>query len=252
MSVPLPAAEVVFGELRVRVRPLCGHDELPLAGEDTRASIALLDALIDAGGGLAGALTTPERDRLLAEVWRRTYGPRIQSSPRCAACDQQFDVDFDIDALMATVWPAPPPRRLSAAGRGWRIPNGADELAIAGLDGEDAALALARRCALDDAPEADSGTAAAFAAALEQEAPVLDLELDARCPECGHANLVAFRLQTFLLRALRRERSQLLTQVHRIAAAYGWPLADILSLARETRLQFVALIEADASARRAA
>jgi len=40
--------------------------------------------------------------------------------------------------------------------------------------------------------------------------------------------------------------------VHRLAAAYGWTLADILSLARDTRLQLVALIEADATARRAA
>jgi hypothetical protein len=252
MSVPLPDAEVVFGDLRVRVRPLCGHDELPLAAEDTRASIVLLDALIEGPEGAADALTTPERDRLLAEVWRRTYGPRVQSSPRCAACDRPFDVDFDIDALMSAIWPSPPPRRLSAAGRDWRIPTGADELAIAGLDAEGAALALARRCALDGTSEPDPGAAAAFAAALEEEAPVLDLDLDARCPECGHGNQVGFRLQTFLLRALRQERSQLLAQVHRIAAAYGWALADILSLARETRLRFVALIEADASARRAA
>jgi len=251
MSAPLPDAEVVFGDLRVRVRALCGHDELPLAAEDTRTSIALLDALIEAPEGAADTLTTPERDRLLAEVWRRTYGPRVRSSPRCAACDRPFDADFDLDVLMAAVWPSAPPRELRAADRRWRIPNGADELAIAGLDPQGAEIALARRCAID-AAEADPLAAAAFAAALDEQAPVLDLELDARCPECGHGNRVAFRLQTFLLRALRQERSRLLMQVHRLAAAYGWTLADILSLARDTRLQLVAFIEADATARRAA
>jgi hypothetical protein len=251
MSMPLSDGEVVFGDLRVRVRPLCGHHELPIGADDTRTGIALLDALIDGPQSAADTLTTPERDRLLAEVWRRTYGPRVQSSPRCTGCERPFDVDFDIDALMAAVWPAVPPRRMELAGRAWRIPNGVDELAIAGLDGEGAALALARRCVLDGT-ETDAEEAAAFVAALEENAPLLDLELEARCPECGHRNEVGFRLQTFLLRALRQERSSLLAQVHRIAAAYGWPLADILSLERETRLKLVALIEADAAARRAA
>ncbi len=81
--------------------------------------------------------------------------------------------------------------------------------------------------------------------ALEAIAPILYLELDARCPECGQPNAVYFDIQSFLLGALLQERKVLLSEVHRIAVAYGWGLDAILSLKRSERRSYVAFIEAE-------
>ncbi len=74
---------------------------------------------------------------------------------------------------------------------------------------------------------------------------MLDLEVDAPCPECGHANTLHFGIQQMLLGALTGERPRLLGEVHVLARAYGWGLGDILGLPRVDRRAFVGLIERD-------
>jgi hypothetical protein len=85
---------------------------------------------------------------------------------------------------------------------------------------------------------------------LSRVAPLLDLSLDASCPDCGHSQKIRFSVQSYLLASLVNERRRLVADVHRLAAAYGWSRQDILELPRAMRRQHVELIEGDSPRRR--
>ena len=237
-----------------RLRELTGRDEYSVVDASTAKAIALIAALLDEGTAndtdpiRATDLVAADRDRLLATVYERAFGDRIESTLTCARCGQPFDVDFSLRQLMesineraATVAPAllQNGRVETADGLRFRLPTGHDELAVAGLPLSEAELSLLQRCAEGDWPN-DQKT---FDSLLEQVAPLLDLELVARCAECGHVHKIEFDIQTYVLGAIAAERRRLLAEVHRIAKAYGWPLDSILALTRSDRRFLVDLIE---------
>jgi hypothetical protein len=248
----LAVSELCFGGLLVELRELSGNDVLAIDADDTRAALRLLERLFEPGAD-PRELTAPERDRVLAEVYVRNYGDRIQSEPRCGKCGVKFDVDFRLSELVESTWPTAPPRRLDIDEvRYLRVPNGGDELAVRGLPGSGALEALAARCTrarTSDSPSSSPIPVAEMSTLLEQTAPVLDLELGAGCPECLAHNDLGFRIQSYLLQRLLAERRQLPRQLDRLARAYGWSATEILSLPRTTRMELVELAGDDATGR---
>src|SRR5438132_9690949 len=85
---------------------LTGRDEAGVHDLNTAAAVALLDGLVGRDGldgvqpGRAIELTASDRDRLLAAVYRRTYGDRITSTLTCAGCGVPFDLSFSLAALL--------------------------------------------------------------------------------------------------------------------------------------------------------
>jgi hypothetical protein len=78
---------------------------------------------------------------------------------------------------------------------------------------------------------------------LEAVAPLLDVDVVARCPECEAEQPVGFDIQSFLLERLLNERPRLLQEIHLIASSYGWTLPDILALPRDHRRVLAAAVE---------
>jgi hypothetical protein len=101
------------------------------------------------------------------------------------------------------------------------------------------------RCIEGDPREVDAG---AVQDLMEELAPSLELDISARCPHCEAMDSVAFGIETFLVAALARERRFLTLEVHRLALAYGWNLADILSLTRNDRRTLVRQVQLDGMA----
>jgi hypothetical protein len=249
------------------LRELTGHDEEAVDGTGTAAALALLDRVLwdehqeRARLPIASQLAAADRDRLLAALYVDTYGPGIRTAARCRQCEAPFDVEFSlpdlIDSLgeeqesgpgaplVTEVAGAPGVYRL-ADGRTFRLPTGADELAVAGQGAEQGERELLRRCML----EGDPADPASVEAAMQHVAPLVDQDLDVICPECGAAQAVRFEVQFYFLRALIQERARLTRDVHRLALAYGWRLDEILSLPRRTRHRYAELVEADAPPRR--
>lgn len=230
----------------VRLREPCGADELALDGVDTRAAVRWLDALCD-GPPAAGDLSASDRDALLAGVHRALWGDRIVSSFACVACGKLVDLSFELSALQhdlarrGEAAQVSAPRRLhDHDGHAYTLPAAADEETAAALG------ALRGRQALASGirPGAD---AAALAARLEVLAPLLDVELDAACAECGQAQQMRFDIQSFVLQRLLDERESLLAEVHALAAGYGWSLAEIAALPRGLRRAFAARLQAQAT-----
>src|SRR6478735_1731462 len=93
------------GQRWALVRELCGIDEESVGGRSTLDAVRLLDRLlVDQPGacvapGGASSLTVPERDLLLAAVWRSSWSEHMAGTLTCASCDQPFDYDFDLDDL---------------------------------------------------------------------------------------------------------------------------------------------------------
>jgi hypothetical protein len=245
------------GRRFANIREITGVEEQHINNTTTTDAIALLQQLLvetndDAlAAGEVGELTAWERDRLLAAVYTRHYGPRIDSTMACQSCGAPFDVDFDLPALMENLAPNP---KASIEHLGnqlfqlrnvrFRLPTGHDECAVFGLPPEQAEAEILQRCIIDG-DRLDAQTAAEIQKAMQALSPVVNLELDARCPECGNEQAVQFDLQRFLLTALVNDRRRLLHEIHILASAYSWSLSEILHLPRSERRGFVTLVDAD-------
>jgi hypothetical protein len=125
-------------------------------------------------------------------------------------------------------------------GRRFRLPCGEDELAIASLNSAEAPRALLQRCLLEGDATTDVD---GVSEAMEAVGPLLDVEMATTCAECGESQSVRFDLQHYFLSEIVAERAQRAREVHQIAMAYRWSLAEILSLPRARRRLHVALIE---------
>jgi hypothetical protein len=231
--------------------PLTGADEEAVAGTDTGSAIALIERLLIAGPppsvrpGDAAALSTGQRDRVLAELHLQTFGPRISATLRCGACGENFDIGFALPDLLvhvrtkATRDVAPSPDGIIAYRRlRFRLPTGVDEVAVAGLAAADARAALLARCLVSSMPDAPEGLEPVMA----EVDPLLDLDLPVRCAECGAEQLQPFSMQAYCLGSLLAERRRLVEEVHTLAAAYGWARAEILAMRRTVRREHVELL----------
>jgi hypothetical protein len=251
-SIPLRFA----GASRIaRLRELTGRDEYAVSGASTANAIDLLAALIksiptgETGPLNAVDLVAADRDRLLASIYENAFGDRIESTLTCARCGEPFDLHFSLRQLIESVdkrtsigdWkPLGDGRFEAVGGPSFRLPTGRDELAVVGLASDEVESLLLSRCA--EGGEWPQGRVA-FEELLERVAPLLDLELAARCAECSHPHTIQFDIQSYVLGAIAGERRRLLAEINRIASAYGWSLDEILSLTRSDRRQLVELIE---------
>ena len=232
---------------RSRVRELTGADEMAVDGAGTASALALLGRVADVEGGGVDALTASDRDRLLAAVYRATFGDRVQSSPTCAGCGKPFDVAFSLSALVRDLdagAQADDALRLSD-GRPLHVPDARDEMAAGDLPCADGVTALATAAGV-----AADGPVGEAAFVLQRDAPIVDVDLAVTCPECESAQSVAFDLQSFLLLRILAERRRLTAEVHTLASTYGWSLQEILAMPRRRRRAFIATI--DDAQRRAA
>ncbi|MGB3344306.1 MAG: hypothetical protein WBA61_10355 [Aequorivita sp.] len=233
----------------IHLRSLRGADEMAITDTDTKTLINLLESLIQpspTGDKVhASQIVTADRDRLLAALYISMYGPKIESTVNCKACDQKFDLDFRLDKLLQHY--QPPAETLPMDGKYeiepdicFRLPNGEDELLIDGLSAAEAVKQLFERCLLKGDVEADSEKVQLKMAEL---APVLSMNMQAICPECNHNQEVQFDMQSFLLTKLKQERPSLVKEIHYIASQYHWSHQEILNLSRNSRKQYAALIQ---------
>lgn len=245
----------------VCLREISGYEEQEIDGIGASVAIRLLDRLlVDAAplaprtADTAQQLSLPDRDRLMAGIYSRLYGSKIESTLTCVACKAPYDMDFSLDTLLQHLdgekenpeitW-QDDGSFVTTEGLHLRLPTGADELAVWNLAPAAAAEELMRRCvqAGDVEQQAEQ-----IQEALQQAAPMLATEMAATCPECGHGMTVQFDMQSYLLNALKMEKKRLRLDVHRLASSYKWSLEEILRLPRSARRQYTQLIESEREA----
>ena len=227
------------GARALRLREPNGEDELALDGIDTRAATAFLSRLADRPDEIP-ALAATDRDALLAALHRGLWGDRILTSLECPACAAMYDLSFELSALQRHLQSERRETRPlggrsveDADGNVYHLPSAGDEERAADLGLEAGRRQLAGQIA--GGSEADT---ASLEARLEQIAPLIDVDLEAPCAECGHVALARFDVQTFTLQRLIDERDTILAEVDALASGYGWSLGEILGLARSLRRAF--------------
>ncbi len=260
MAVYRVALRTKAGNTSACLRELCGHDEMEVLVTDSLTAVHLVDRLLsDAAGsgirkGNARVLPIAERDRVLAEIYIRTFGSKIDSVVNCRKCRQLFDIGFDLRSLLDHVWQKYNSSKQNQDGffkvqdgLEFRLPTGEDETAVMGMKPEEAVAELLTRCVKNNGQTVDLET---VQRAMEDTGPLLDLDLDARCPECGEHQQVRFDIQYFLLSSLKEGQKLLVREVDRLARTYGWSLNEILSLPHDLRVTYADMADSGPSINR--
>ena len=239
----------------LRLRQMTGDDERAVERADSVSAIDLVARLTGRDVSTTAAMHTAyQRDRILATIFTSLYGDLVESVLPCNACGKSFEITFSLKVLMEGQQPNPEFADLLedgtyrlADGTRFRLPSGEDELAIMGFPPERALEELLRRCVIEAGHAVDAD---AIQNAMEQVAPILDLDIKTSCAECGAAATVRFDIQSYLLQSILRDRARLWRETHVLATSYKWSLNAIHRLTRADRRMLVSMIEADASRRR--
>ncbi|MCL2643848.1 MAG: hypothetical protein FWD51_00100 [Betaproteobacteria bacterium] len=265
IPVTLPGGLLVDGQRKCDavLRPLNGWLEeqvsMAMAGRDCLPAIVseVLGAVLLGIGGEAvmpeqvGSLAMADRQWLMLNLAHTLQGGGYWLKGYCDACEQPFDLYLD-------------PRQLpvKTAGEGFpfvelvlgknklhlRLPNGADQERIAGLDADDAVTLLLSACLLSvnggsvpagyvDALNADA--LRRIDEALDEVSPYVGTTLATACPECRQPQQV--EINPYLLGTVRH--GALFQEVHMLAREYHWSEREILSLSRDRRQLYLRLIE---------
>lgn len=218
------------------VRELTGEDERSVYGTDTRAATSLLERTVS---GLAPRdLCAADRDRLLAAHYSSLFGDRVENTVHCVSCGSLFDLNFSISDLVKRIGDGAGTRRADGTfetehGTVFRLPTAEMELAV------QSPAELLQACVVTRGKDTDEE----IEGAMETAAPLVDVDLDAQCPECGRTQQLRFNIQRYLLESVMRDRRRLFSEVHILASAYGWSMTELLSLRRTERRMLVDILD---------
>jgi hypothetical protein len=127
----------------------------------------------------------------------------------------------------------------------FRLPTGADLDEVATeRDVERAALRLLEACLIDvpaGGGRLPESVAAAVAERMAQADPQADVSLGLRCDACDGTWTAPFDVVAFLWSEVEAWAWRLLTDVHRLASAYGWSERDVLALGPRRRQIYLEL-----------
>jgi len=232
-----------FGRLyrTATLRKMTGHEEALLADKKLRQNggrlvtelltncLVKLGEIQRVGREIVAQLTSPDRNYLLLELRKITFGQEIEARYPCPACSETTSILEDLDTL--------PVRRLNGdisteilveledgyedkggeiyTNMVFRLPNGVDEEKIASVAKENASRgtnALLTRClvSVGEMPQnrreglgtklisdLTMGDRARIEKMFRQKMPGADLQHEVQCESCGRTFQVAMDLTSF-------------------------------------------------------
>lgn len=246
---------------RAELRPLTGREEEWVTRHAGSPSAQLATKILSAcfirlddmpvNSNIVGKLLVGDRDFLILQLRRMTLGDRFAAVFSCPACKLAMEVDFFAQDISiesrpqnTTIYcwesndtesPRPPIH--------FRLPNGADQEAVADLSTDEAVEVLLARCVNDDGgTPLTPDERLAVIAEMDRLAPQIDLELELNCPECGHSFATPFDCTAFFFSEIRAQSRHLMREVHYLALYYHWSEAEILGLQRDRRRGYLELL----------
>lgn len=261
-TVVLPTGVRLDGWAREAVlRPLCGFDEELLLESDALGAAARVTTLLGRclvrlgdreapGPEVARSLVVGDREALLLELRRLTFGERMSCLVNCPAegCGEKLDLDLDVGDLRVpagtdeTDWFE---RMVAVDGDDllvrFRLPTGGDQEAVAATALDDpvrAAEELVERCVAMPRPTS-TAVAAVVGTLMADLDPQAEIGLDLCCPACGCAFTAPFDTADYLFREVAAREADLFTDVHLLALHYHWSEAEILGLTMRRRRRYL-------------
>lgn len=200
--------------------------------------------------------TLDRRLRALAGIARATFGNSLAWQARCPACREPMELELGLAPLLTTaddsgaIECAPRPgTRLSL-----RLPTGLDQQSWRELAVPHGELSLAMARSLVEGLDGgvpDPGWRMpeewldAVEAELAARDPLNMLEAGARCPSCDTASAIELDLEAVILELLAREQRRVMEEVHRLARAYHWSEAEVLTIPPRRRAFYLRRSESE-------
>lgn len=171
------------------------------------------------------ALPLAERHALVREVLLAEGAAVAQVTADCTGCARTLELTLDLRSLRLRKRAR---GRVRVARREVRLPTPADLEAC--TSGEDLLALLG-----------GAGNRHAVESALSTADPLAEIEINGRCPECGHAVSAIYDLAGKWLAQLRQRAVSLLEEVHLLALRYHWSEQEILNLPESRRQAYLDL-----------
>ncbi len=228
---------------------------------------------------LARSLLVADRHYLLLKLREATVGDHIQLTIVCPqpTCQAKIDIDFRTSeipvkegdpagpcySILLSPLAAQESRLIQAEAADlharqilFRLPNGADQEALApilAVDEAQAAHLLLQRCIQRIGTHAGPPTSAEIAQlspqaqteielAMEAAAPQVALTMEGECPECGQAFVRPFDLASHFLQELCRGADLLYREVHYLAYHYHWSEREIMEMPKAKRRKYIRVL----------
>ena len=203
-----------------------------------------------------------ERDAHLLLLRQHLFGSRLDGSTTCPECGELLEAALRIEDILLDIQPGYGQSFWANTGIHdvtgtsyevrYRLPTSTDMLNVAravvrtgerSVNKNLARSELLRHCVLEAYLLDISGSRVAVLAAdltesaattvmahMSQTDPQGDVQLSLSCPVCRHAWLALFDIVSFLWAEVDAWAQHLLSEVHALAAGYGWSEADILTM----------------------
>jgi hypothetical protein len=192
------------------------------------------------------------REAQLLALRGRLFGRTLEGLSRCPGCGERVETSLDLAAILGEAVDNPPELEHRADGIRvrFRLPTSADLAALSGASStEDAVLALLGRCVLEAEDQGRRVGVAELPAPYRQALaehmgdcdPLADIELDLRCPACGHTWQQPLDSAVFLWEEVGRHAVRLLREVDTLAKVYRWSEREILDLSPQRRRAYIEL-----------
>jgi hypothetical protein len=209
-----------------------------------RALLMLRCALPEAEFQELVRLPLGERDRLLLQVRRDSFGDRLDSYADCPACRERLEFFLSCAWLLAeTLETVSRVKAVDIDGAYFelRCPDSADAAAVAAGSSVEAGVEtlLARCVRVTEDSGLTPARRAAIAAELAALDPAAEILLDLSCAACGHAWQTVFDIGYFLWGEIRARARRLLQEVDALARSYNWSETEILSLSEGRRAWYL-------------
>lgn len=275
-------------EREVELRPLCGTDEEWLLTIDKDLPVITLTILLLARcvvriSGIrrithehVSRLLIVDKDYLLLQLLRASYGDRVEAVLSCTAADCQAKIDMDFDIrnvpiegdrqnLPSCRFFLEEQSKNSRIEVAWRFPNLADlewlmkstqfDLSKeATMQHTNALSRLMSRCLLGIDGSTQFDAAQKITERLDDKmllqideeiakrSPRIDFDFEVECPVCRHHFTTPFDPLEFLLRKLQINFDSFYREIHTLALWYHWSEAEIMALSREKRRRYLGLV----------
>lgn len=204
-------------------------------------------------------MTIGQRDDRLLAVRESLFGSRIGCYYECPNCGQRFEFYVEAAAIRSGG---------NSAGRGgdlvheiaaegytlrFRLVNSRDIAAVAMCKDREAGRALLiDRCLLEarldgeriSPAELPEPILAELDARMAECDPLAEVLFNLDCLKCGKSWKVYFDVGDFLWTEIAAQARRLLSEIHVLAATYGWREADILALSARRRQFYLEMIGA--------
>lgn len=216
-------------------------------------ALAIL-ATVDPQGDPA-SLTVAERDRSLIHLRRDILGSTMEMVVTCPRCEVDVSFAVEADDLVASLDAGDVDPVIRSSTGDWhfsyRLPTTQIMCEVAAA-GEPAAgrRILLDRCLVEvshgdvrlDPREVQADGEAAFAAVLEDEFPGGETAFAVSCGECGHEWEAEFDITSYLWTELVQLARRIITDVHQLAAAYGWRESEIVAMSARRRSAYIEML----------